>query len=324
MPQAPAPQAPHPAAALPLPAPPFALSDASLFVATVEAGSFSAAAVGNALTASGVSKAVSRLERSLGVRLLVRSTRRLRLTDEGHLFFERCRDGLALMHQAGELATETSRQLKGVLRIGVPPTAGIHLMMPILNEFLHRHAELSVQLVQLQTLAEFYSLRADCAIVIGDVDDATLAGRPLGSSKLATVAAPAYLARRPAPRTLDEIAGHDCVTLTDLHGNERPWRFAAADGAVRELPVQGRIRTDIVHQVIAATLIGSGLAQIPAPLIASDLQRGTLVRLLPDWDADGPDVWVVYPAQRAMPRRVRAALDFLIEWTRSRPLPAHG
>lgn len=305
-----------------LAAPPFALADASLFVATVDAGSFSAAANGSGLTASGVSKAVSRLERALGVRLLVRTTRRLRLTDEGHLFYERCREGLALMHQAGELATETSRQLKGLLRIGVPPTVGIHLMMPMLHEFLRRHTELSVQLVQLQTLADFYSLRVDCAIVIGEVDDATLAGRKVGGSKLATVAAPAYLAHRPAPRTLEDFAAHECITLIDAQGSEWPWRFAAADGGVRELPVRGRIKTDIAHQLIMAALVGAGIAQIPGALVAAELESGNLLRLLPELETDGPSVWVVYPAHRAMPRRVRAALEFMGEWMRNHPLPA--
>ncbi|MBN9426969.1 MAG: LysR family transcriptional regulator [Burkholderiales bacterium] len=311
----------HSTAATPLPTPPFALADATLFVATVDAGSFSGAAADGGLTASGVSKAVSRLERDLGVRLLVRSTRRLRMTDEGHLFYERCREGLALMQQAGELATETSRQLKGLLRIGVPPTIGIHLMMPMLHEFLRTHTELSVQLVQLQTLADFYSQRVDCAVVIGEVDDATLAGRKIGGSKLATVAAPSYLARRLAPRTLDELAAHDCITLVDAQGSEWPWRFALPDGGVHERAVRGRIKSDVAYQLIMAALAGTGIVQMPGALVATELKNGNLLRLLPEFETEGPSVWVVYPAHRAMPRRVRAALEFMADWMRSHPLP---
>ncbi len=296
----------------PTPIPGFSLPDALLFVSAVDEGSFRAAADRHGITASGVSKAVARLERTLGVKLLVRSTRRLRLTDEGQLFHERSREALALMHDAAELASDTSRSMKGTLRLGLPTEIGSELVIPLLREFLPLHPELHVELVPMMRVGEFYEHRVDCAVVMGDVNDATLAGRRLGASALATVAAPGYLARRCPPASPEELARFDCITLLDEHGHPEPWRFRAErDDAIVETRVDGRLRVHRLAQAISAATAGIGVAQIPSVLVRAQLDDGRLVRLLAEREVPGVAAWVVYPARRAMPRRVKAAIDFL-------------
>lgn len=294
------------------PIPPFSLSDALLFCGTVEAGSFSAAAERHGLTASGVSKAVTRLERALGVQLLVRTTRRLRLTDEGALFFDKCRDAFALMDQAAQLATETSRSLRGSLRLGLPPALGTHVFIPLLREFLDAHPGLRVELVRVTQLSEFYATRVDCAIVIGRLDDATLAARELGSGTQATVASARYLRRHGRPASVDELARHDCIARLGADGARVPWVFRGDEGA---LPVehrpQGRLAAEETAQLVAAALADLGVAQVPLFQVAAEIAAGRLVALLPERQATGPSAWIVFPAQRTLPRRVRVFIDFV-------------
>ena len=295
------------------PSPPFAMADALLFCGTVESGSFSAAAERHGLTASGVSKAVARLERVLGVRLLVRTTRRLRLTDEGALFFDKCREALALMNQAAQLATETSRSLRGSLRLGVPPALATHVIIPLLREFLGQHPELHVELVRMTQVSEFYALRVDCAIVIGRLDDATLAARELGSGVQATVASPGYLRRRGRPASVADLARHDCLARIGADGARVPWVFLSDEGAapLQYLP-QGRLAAEETAQSVAAALADLGIAQVPLFQVAAEIAAGRLVPVLPERQAPGLSAWIVFAAQRALPRRVRVFVDFIV------------
>ncbi len=294
------------------PIPPFAMDDAMLFTSAVATGSFTAAAELHSITASGVSKAVSRLERALSVRLLLRTTRSLRLTEEGALFHERCEAALRLMDEAAEAATESNRSLYGVLRIGMPAELGTRVAAPQLAPFLDAHPGLSVQFVQMTHVSEFFARRVDCAVVIGAVDDPLLAGRPLGTAELAIVASPAYVKRHGRPRTFDDLAGHRLITLTSEDGTEQPWRFAAgAKAQVATRSLHGRLRTDLAQQAIAAALSDVGIAQVSLDAVRTELDAGRLLRLLENCSVDGPPAWIVYPAQRALPRRVRVLVDEL-------------
>jgi DNA-binding transcriptional LysR family regulator len=298
------------------------MPDAALFVATVEAGSFAAAAALHGLTPSGVSKAVSRLESDLGVLLLVRSTRRLRLTDEGELFHGKCRDALALMREAAELASETSRTLRGTLRVGMPPALATHVGLPLLQRFMARHEGLTVDLVRLMDASAYWEAHVDCALVAGDVTDATLAGREVGTGTLVTVASPDYRRRRGVPAEPADLAAHDCVGLLDAAGNPRPWTFrtSASDAAPLPTRVEARLRVEEFGVSLAAALEGMGIAQVPLFLASQDLEAGRLLRLMPAHEAAGQRAWIVFPASRVPPRRVRALVDFAVEDVGARAL----
>ena len=302
------------AAPVDLPLPPFALNDALLFVTTVASGSFTAAAERHGVTPSGVSRAVTRLERTLGVRLLVRTTRRLRLTEEGELFYESCRDGIGLMANAADLASESSSSLRGHLRVGLLSIVGTHFVVPMLPNLLTLHPHLSVQLVRIISVDDFFSRQVDCALLPGDVVGATLAGRELRPGRLVLVASPDYLARHGTPEQPSDLQQHRCITLMQHDGQEQPWLFKSGDGSdeVRSVRVRGAIRTDDMEQVMAAAIAGLGIAWVPHLPLQPAIADGRMVVLMPQLETSGVALWVVYPARRALPRRVRAFVDFLL------------
>ena len=205
--------------------PPFALNDAMLYVSTVATGSFTAAAERHGITPSGVSRAITRLERTIGVRLLVRTTRRLRMTEEGELFYENCREALALMANAADLASESSTSLKGLLRVGVLSIVGTHFVVPMLPNLLTLHPELSVQLVRVSSGEDFYSQQVDCALLPVNLVDSGLVGRELRPGRMVVVATPEYISRYGAPELPADLLGHRCITLVQSDGQERPWQF---------------------------------------------------------------------------------------------------
>lgn len=295
--------------------PNFSMNDALLFVSTVTQGSFTGAAERHGITASGVSRAITRLERAVGVRLLVRTTRRLRLTDEGEVFFEHCRDGIGLMAEGAELAGETSASLRGQLSIGLMSVMGTHLLVPLLPNLLAQHPQLSIRLVRMTSVAEFYERHVDCALLPGNQMDATLAGRELRPGRLVVVAAPDYLRRHGAPSHPAEVHQHHCITLDQADGQEYPWQFGVPPGEstpIGAVRVRGRIRTDDLEQVMAAALAGLGIAQVPHLPLARPIEAGRLVVLLEEYEPPGVPLWVVYPARRTVPRRVRAFVDFML------------
>ena len=297
-----------------LPVPPFALNDALLFVSTVATGSFTAAAERHGITPSGVSRAVTRLERTLGIRLLVRTTRRLRLSEEGELFYESCRDGIGMMANAADLASESSTSLSGHLKIGLLSIIGTHFVVPMLPNLLTLHPHLSVQLVRITSVEDYFSRQVDCALLPGDVVGATLAGRELRPGRIVLAASPHYLERHGAPESLSELQQHRCITLVQHDGQEQPWLFKSEDGSneARSVRVRGVIRTDDLEQVMAAAVAGLGIAWVPHLPLQSAIADGRLVVLMPELETAGVALWIVYPARRALPRRVRAFVDFLL------------
>ncbi len=302
--------------------PSFSMNDALLFVSTVAQGSFTAAAERHGITASGVSRAITRLERAVGVRLLVRTTRRLRLTEEGELFFDHCRDGIGLMAEGAELAGETSASLRGQLSIGVVSVLGTHLVVPLLPNLLAQHPQLSIRLVRMGSVTDFYERHVDCALLPGNQMDATLAGRELRPGRMVVVATPEYVERFGRPMHPDDVHRHRCITLIQADGQDAPWQFGAPPGestpmgAVR---VRGAVRTDELEQVMAAAIAGLGIAQVPHLPLQRTIDAGTLVVLLEDYEPAGVPIWIVYPARRTAPRRVRAFVDFMLA-PPSRPL----
>jgi DNA-binding transcriptional LysR family regulator len=295
--------------------PAFALNDALLFVSTVGLGSFTAAAERHGITASGVSRSITRLERDVGVRLLVRTTRSLRLSEEGELFFDHCREAVRLMADAAELAGESSTSLKGLLRVGLLSTIGTHFIVPMLPNLLTLHPQLSVQLVRVTSVGEFYSRQVDCALLPGNLMEPTLAGRELRPGRMVVVAAPEYITRYGLPTQPSELNQHHCITLVQADGQDLPWQFKDAkvgDGATSSLRLRGRIRTDDIEQAMAAALTGVGIAQVPHLPLQHAIAAKRLVVLMPDHEAAGISLWLVYPARRALPRRLRAFIDFMV------------
>lgn len=292
---------------------PMSEADARIFVAVAQAGSFVAAATLHGMTPSSVSKAISRLESGLGVRLLHRTTRKLQLTDEGVAFAERCGRAFALLAEAAEEAAAGTRSVAGVLRVGMPPLFGTHVVGPGLPALLQRHPELRVDMKTLLRPGDFLDAGLDCAIAVGELPDSSLAARPLGYGLFVTVASPAYLRAVGTPAGIEDLRSHRRIGFVRADGREAPWMFSDGGGAVLEWEVQGMLRTDEMHHLGACACAGLGIAQMPLFAIAGELAAGRLVRLLEPFEAPGKLASVVYPAARALPRRVRVFIDYMLE-----------
>lgn len=290
-------------------------ADARAFVAVADAGSFTGAATQMALTPSAVSKAITRLESTLGVRLLVRTTRALHLTDEGMAFRDRCRRAFALLAEAAEEAASAAGALSGTIRIGVPPIFGTFVLPPVLPSLLEAHPGLRIEIVSTMRVADIVDRGLDLAIAVGELPDSSFLSRPLGAGHFVTVASPRYLKRAGTPKTPDDLATHQCLTYVMLDGREAPWMFRGEDGT-RLVPVEGHLRSDDLHHLAASVRAGLGVTQLPALMIDHALQSNELVRVLREHEPEPKPAALVFPS-RAMPRRVRVFTEHLVgypEW----------
>lgn len=287
---------------------PFAPDDAQIFATVAEVRSFTAAAASHRMTPSAVSKAIGRLERALGVRLVARTTRALHLTDDGLRFHELSARALGLLVEAYEEAAATTRDARGVVRIGMPPLFGTFLMPAVLPGLRARHPELRVEIVSTLQASDLVERGLDLVIVVGSLLDSSFAAQPLGVGQFVTIAAPAYVSRAGAPGTPDALAGHACLVYTERDGRPAPWSFAFGD-EVRELAVAGAVHSDEMHHLAALALAGMGIAQLPLMAVSRELAAEQLTRLLAAHEPPPKTASLVYLAGRSLPRRVRAVLD---------------
>lgn len=279
------------------------LNRAATFVRVVEAGSFTAAAGALHLPPSSVSRAVAKLEHELDVTLLERTTRKLSLTDAGRAYFERAREAVAGLDEAGALAVDAAREPQGLVRIAAPPEMGGHLAA-VLAELLGRHPKLSIDVTFTARGAELVGTQVDIAIVVGQLEDSALIVKKLGTTSHRLFASQAYIDRRGKPRTLAELARHACV----LYRGQRVWELHGPKGK-EKIDVSGPVSGDHLSFVYEAVLLGHGIGLLPSFLA---MRPPALVPILPTLGASGGLHSLVHPS-RHMPQRVRLVRDFLTE-----------
>jgi len=287
---------------------PISEADARLFVSVAESGSFTAAATLHSLTPSAISRAVSRLESDLGVRLLARTTRALHLTDEGMAFRDRCARAFALLAEAAEEASARNQTAHGTVRIGLPTLFGTFLVAPQLCALREQHPRLRVEIVSTMRLSDLVDRGLDLMIAVGALPDSSFAARPLGTGRFVTVASPRYLARRGEPSAVDDLLRHEALTFARADGREDPWFFS--DGGPRALTPASVATSDDMHHLAAMAVAGAGIAQLPQFVVEEHLVARRLQRLLRRFEPEPKPAWIVLPA-RAIPRRVRAVVELL-------------
>jgi DNA-binding transcriptional LysR family regulator len=282
------------------------------FVQAAESTSFAIAAEEMGLSRSAVSKAIARLEERLGVQLFHRTTRSLRLTDEGALFYERCSGALAEIEAAEQLFESGQSEPVGRLRISVPVLLGRHCVAPILVHLAKKHSKLDIDVAFTDRPVDLLEDGFDLVVRTGALaNEADLKARRLGTQTMVLCASPSYLETRGAPSNVEEIAFHD--TLAYGKGNRIvSWLFTDS-GRVRETRTTGRLGFDDLEAIAAAAGEGCGLAWLPSWLIASQLESGNLVELLPELRGPGFDVYAVWPLGRYLPMRVRVVIDELVK-----------
>lgn len=290
-----------------------ALGSIELFCLTAEHQGFTAAAQVTGLSPAAVSRSVARLEARLGVQLLVRTTRRVRLTEAGQRYHLRCRQALDQLQEAEREATEQAQQTSGLVRLSLPTSYAHYRVLPVLPEFLRLcpHIELELQLTNRNV--DFTDERFDLAVRGRTPPDSGLVARKLEDADLVVVASPDYLRRHPAPQSIEDLSAHECIQFVlPRTGQNVPWLLQRG-GRIEEVVTQGRLScSDDILGPVTLVRAGAGVLQTYRYLVETDLAEGRLVALLPGCAGASRPFSLIYPGNRHMPLRVRAVIDFLM------------
>ena len=289
------------------------------FLRVAETGSFSAAALDLNLTQPAVSRQVSALEEHLNTRLLHRTTSALALTAEGEHMIPMALRVVEAVDALNEASCAETAMVSGRVRLTLPAPLGLYVS-DRLAAFLERHPGLSVELIFREEPSDLVGEGIDLEVRLGPVSDSSLMCRRIGWTTAFLVAAPGYLDGRSAPKTPDEIGGHECICYS-RGGDGRSWAFSdgSDDIFVRIAP---RLVANNAVAVHRAVLAGGGLAVLSHILACPDIEAGRLVNVMPDFPPARLPISVVYPSRRNMPLRVRTVLDFLVQVVREDPLMA--
>jgi DNA-binding transcriptional LysR family regulator len=294
------------------------LQELTVFVRVGESASFTRAARDMNLSQPSVSRIVGALEMRLGVKLLLRTTRRLTLTAAGEKFLERARDILAELDNA-EDAVRGVDSLRGTIRVALPVVFGTRKVIPRLPVFLERHPLLRIELHVSDLYQDLVAEGVDIAIRVGKLADSAYGARRLATLPRYLVAAPSYLKSRGIPNTPAALANHDCIV--DVGGSvHESWTFKRRNTVI-SVEVTGRIRTDYGPGRYASLMAGLGIAQVSAAMCDEELKSGTLVALLPGYGLEPVDVHAVLPGGPHPSAKVREFTDFVAaELHGSRPV----
>ncbi|WP_437287574.1 LysR family transcriptional regulator [Sorangium sp. So ce406] len=289
------------------------LNEILVFMAVVDEGSFVAGGQAMGLTRSAAGKAVNRLEDRLGVRLLNRTTRALSLTDEGRVFYDRGLQILAAVDDAEASVAGRSGTPRGLLRLTVPDAFGRLVVLPLLRKYLEAWPDIQVEVSFTDRLADIVEEGFDLAVRIGEAPpDTRLVSRLVARYRAVLCAAPSYIAARGEPRSLDDLAGHDCLIFSSRN-RRQSWRFVGDDGAWVKAQGPGRLRLDSGEAIRDAAVAGLGVAFLPDFLVAKDLAAGRLQQVLPDVEAEDVKIVTIYPTRRLLEPRVRRFIDLMVE-----------
>jgi DNA-binding transcriptional LysR family regulator len=281
-----------------------------LFVRVVDRRSFSAAAADLGLARSTTTEAVKQLERSLGVRLLERTTRHVAPTLDGQAFYQRC---LSILSEVDDAENAfRNAQPRGLLRVDAHPLLTQTFLLPRLQEFMQRYPLLDLQIGQGDRLVDLVREGVDCVIRAGNAAESGLIMRRLGLIREITCASPAYLEQHGTPRSPDELDGHLAVGFVSSRtGQTMPLEFMV-QGEVRLVNLPGRISVNNSDTMADLARRGFGLIQAPRYRFRDDLARGALVELLPDFPPPPTPLAALYPQNRQLSPRLRVFLDWIV------------
>jgi len=278
----------------------------------VDKGGFAAAARDLGVSPSALSKIVAKLEERLGVKLLHRTTRRLRPTAEGEAYLERAARIVAAVREADDAAMRHGGRPSGRLRLVVGLSFGTYALVPAMPEFLTRYPEIDLDLVMGERVLDPAETGADLSIRLGSLADSSLVARRICDVERVICASPAYIAERGTPHDPAMLDRHDCLTLADAPDLAR-WPFAV--GGKRTIgDVRGRVTANNAETLLELAVLGLGLVRLPDVIVGPALRDGRLVALFTDTHVAEPvPVHAVYPYARQRPPKVGAMVDFLVE-----------
>jgi DNA-binding transcriptional LysR family regulator len=289
------------------------LSGMSVLAAVIETGSFTRAGDVLGLSASGVSRAVSRLETRMGIRLLDRTTRAIHLTGDGARLYELAAPHLSGIEEAANVVSGAAETVRGALRVSLNPLFSRYVLAPRLPEFKERYPDLGLISVQLPDAGDLVAEGIDVAVRFGPPPPSSMMSRRLLESRVLTVASPLYLKKHGRPKTPQKLAEHDCIQYIDpQRGKPFGWEFHRGK-EIMQVETTGRLTLTDVDTMVGACIAGTGIAQVLALGVEHLIANGALIELFPEWPGETFPLHAIRPSRRLPPAAVEAFLDFCRE-----------
>jgi len=283
----------------------------SIFARVGGSLSFAAAARALAMTPSAVSKAIARLEAQLATKLLVRTTRSVRLTESGSRFLERASRILQELEACERELASMDTKPRGRLRLELPSTLGARRVVPLLPVFCERHPQVELDVRLDDRYVDLVGEGSDAAVRVGELTDSRLLGRKIGATRVVTVAAPAFARARPRLRRPEQLDPRDCLQFrSSSSGRCLPWRFRHR-GRTRSFSLPPVHTFSNSEALVASAVAGLGVAQVLDFAVGRELSAGTLMELFSELGSAGPPIWFVCPPEQAALPKVRGLSDFL-------------
>ena len=292
-----------------------------VFIAAAEAENFSIAARNLGMTPAGVSRSISRLEDRLGVQLFARTTRIVKLTEDGRLYHARCADTVSQLREAGRVLGGRQSDPQGHLRISVPTTYGHYRIIPLLSSFMALYPAITLDISVSNRNADMIDEGFDAVIRMGDLPDSRLIARKLEDATLGIFASPSYLAERRQPETIDELVNHDCIPFElPSTGKSLAWIFRQ-DGKDVDWKPKGSARfEDDVLACMTYSVGGGGICQIYHFIADAAVKRGELVELMQQFGGRSRPFSLIYPKNRQLSAKMRVFTDFVINARKTSPI----
>jgi len=288
-----------------------------LFIRVAELESFSRAAETLSLPKGSVSRQIQALENMLGTQLLHRTTRRVSLTQDGMVYYERAKDLLTNLDELDGLFQHDPSSISGRLRVDMPVGIARNLIIPRLPAFLQQYPGIEVELSSSDRLVDVIREGFDCVVRVGTLKDSGLIARPLGRLSVINCASPDYLERFGYPETLDDLASHAVVHYAATLGT-RPQGFEYFNGTSTQWVKTGGVLTvNSTETYHAACIAGLGIIQVPRVGVRDSLRTKKLIEILPQHRAEPMPVSLIYPHRRNLSRRVHLFMEWLTEQTKA-------
>ena len=280
------------------------------FVGVATRGTLTAAAHAEGVAPAVIGRRLDALEERLGVKLLVRTTRKISLTHEGSAFLENCQRFLADLANSEASVSAGGVKASGMLRITAPGGFGRRHVAPLVPRFIAQHPDVSISLNLSDRVIDLVNEGYDCAVRVGDLPDSSLVSLRLADNRRLCVATPAYLKRAGTPKHPSELMRHECLTLSSEASQSRGWAFLV-DGEITHMRPPGRLDCSDGQVLHDWCLAGQGIAWRSTWEVADEIRSGRLVSMLDEFAAPPNGIYAVFPQRKHLPLRVRLWIDFL-------------
>jgi DNA-binding transcriptional LysR family regulator len=292
--------------------------DLLLFAAIAEEGSFTRAAENLGIPKATVSRRLSQLESALGQQLMVRTTRRLNLTEFGETFLEQCQRVAEEVAAANDYALSREIQPRGKLRISMPAEYAQYQLLTAVAAFSEQYPEIQIDMDLSSRRVDLIGERFDLAIRMGALsDDSTLIAKKIDEQQVGLYASPIYLALHAPPNQPDDLMRHTCVRLLSSRGTPIPWKLMQGKKVWEETP-PGRLTLNSMGVLQQLVLDGAGIGALPNNFAEHEVAARRLIRVLPEWCLPSVPAWAVMPTRKFMPAKTRAFLDYITSFIKKK------